>query len=81
MSTHLSLGRRSSTAEFELIVDGHSYDVAQVAPEFLILDTAMEIPAGPAELVIRLDGRENRRQITLVDGADGISTRIRIRRD
>lgn len=81
MSTDLSLDRHSSVADFQLLVQGQSYDVVQVAPEFLILATPTEIPPGPAELVIRLEGRETRRRLTLPDGASRGSARVGIRRE
>jgi hypothetical protein len=81
MSTDLSLDRHSSVADFELLAHNRSYDVAQVAPEFLILETPTEIPPGPATLVIRLEGEEIRRQLTLPDGATCNSTRVRICRE
>lgn len=72
------MDRHSTVADFELLAAGCSYSVAQVAPEFLILAAAAEIPAGPATLVIRAEGHELRRDLELPDGADHSSTRIRI---
>ena len=80
MSIDLSLERYSSVADFELVAASRSFDVGQVAEHFIILETACEIPAGPTELFIRLEGRVIRREITLPDGADGTSTRVRISR-
>ena len=70
--------RRSAVADFELIVADRSFSVAQVAPDFIILQTATEIPPGPAMLFIRIEGRETRRTLELPDGASASSTRVRI---
>jgi len=78
MSSRTSASRRSAVADFELVASGHSYSVAQVAPDFLILDTAADIPAGPATLFIRIEGRETRRSLELPSGATRASTRVRI---
>lgn len=80
MSTDLSLGRRSSVADFELIVAGKTYKPVQIAAEFVILDRAADFPAGPATLIVRLDGEERITEITLPDGATTASAEFRISR-
>lgn len=79
MSTKSLSGRLSTVAEFDLIVNDRTIPVAQVAPDFLLLDTPTVIPAGPATLVIRVDGEEQRRSIEIVDGGTP-TTRLTIRR-
>jgi hypothetical protein len=37
--------------------------VAQTGPDFVILEKAMDLPPGRAELVVRIDGSEKRRAI------------------
>lgn len=78
MSTRTSDIRRSAVADFELVVADHSYSVAQVAPTFVILETAADIPAGPGTLFIRIEGRETRRSVELPEGASLASTRVPI---
>ena len=56
MSSDTSIERFSTVADFDLVVNGRSYKVAQVAPDFLLLDTATEIPPGHGVLVIRVEG-------------------------
>ena len=70
--------RRSAVADFELTVGERSFSVAQIAPNFIIMETAAEIPPGPATLFIRIEGRETRRTLELPDGATAASTRVRI---
>ncbi|MEX0703901.1 MAG: hypothetical protein WD069_17510 [Planctomycetales bacterium] len=77
MTTKSSNLRFSTVADFDLIVNGRSYPVAQVAPKFLILETATAIPPGPATLIIRVDGEEERRTIEIVK-ASSTSTRVSI---
>jgi hypothetical protein len=80
MSTDLSVDRFSTVAAFELVADGRSYRVAQVARDFILLDRATPIPAGPAELIIRVDGEEIRRQIMIVSTGEPKSRRVEIAR-
>jgi hypothetical protein len=78
MSSQTSVDRFSTVADFELVAAGRSYSVAQVARDFIILETAVEIAPGPATLVIRVNGEELRRDIELPDGANRSSERVRI---
>ena len=70
--------RRSAVADFELVAAGCSYSVAQVAPEFIILEVSADISPGPAALFIRIEGRETRREIDLPSGASKNSPRVPI---
>lgn len=80
MSHDTSLDRYSTVAEFELLANGTSYTVAQVAPQFLILDKPACIPQGLATLMIRTEGEEIRRDITIQSSAKS-STRVEISRE
>jgi hypothetical protein len=80
MSSETSVDRFSTVAEFELLIAGRSYRVAQVAPDFLFLDTTAEIAPGPGVLVIRVDGQEIRREILLPLGSEAGSLRVQISR-
>jgi hypothetical protein len=81
MSSETSVQRFSTVAHFELIVDGRSYKVTHVASEFILLDTAADIPPGPATLVIRVENEEIRRAISLPAGANAQSPRVEIVRE
>jgi hypothetical protein len=80
MSHDTSLDRFSTVAEFELLTKGTIYAVAQVAPGFLILDKPNGIPVGPATLIIRTEGEEIRRDVTVLSSAES-STRVEISRE
>jgi len=81
MSTDLSLDRHSKLADFELLAGGRSYRVNQVSRDFILLDRAEAIPAGPAVLLIRVEGEDEiRREIQVVPESDAKSRRIPILR-
>lgn len=74
--------RYSTVAEFELVVNQTRYDVEEVAPEFLTLATPADIPAGDADLYIRVEGEDElHRRIRLPQGASADSPRVVIERD
>jgi hypothetical protein len=61
--------RYSTIASFELVCGGRSYKVAQVASEFIIFAEPQSLPAGEADLYIRVEQEELRRRIRLPRGA------------
>jgi hypothetical protein len=69
MRNETSVERFSTIASFELIAAGNSYDVAQVASSFLILESPQVIPPGDAELIIRVEDETIHRRIVLPHGA------------
>lgn len=73
--------RFSTVADVELIAAGKSYRVGQVAPAFIMLQCAAAIPAGDADLSIRVEGEEElHRRIRLPQGASADSPRVVIER-
>jgi hypothetical protein len=52
-----------------LLVNGQSHKLAQIGPDFVRLRQPAEIPAGPAEILMVVDGAEHRWSVTLKDGA------------
>jgi hypothetical protein len=61
--------RYSTIASFELVCDGRPYEVAQVASTFIILKDPQSLPAGEADLYIRVDEEKLHRRIRLPQGA------------
>jgi hypothetical protein len=55
----------SSNVELRLFVGGESIDVAQTGRDSVILREPRELAAGPAELIITIDGRTDRLPIVL----------------
>lgn len=80
MTEQTSTNRYSTIADFELLANGQSYAVAQVAPIFLILDSPQQIPPGDAELIIRVEEEVIRRQIALPEGATKEMRQVPIQR-
>ena len=81
MSNKTSVERFSTIARFELLADGRSFKVAQVASDFLELEVPTDIAPGPAVLVIRVDESEEiRRDISLPQGASARSPQVQISR-
>jgi hypothetical protein len=81
MASETSVARTSFTAYFELIADGKSYSLGQVASDFVILRNSGAIPSGTAELIIRYDDQpEIHRQIEVIGPDAERPERIVIRR-
>lgn len=61
-----------------MIVGGRTIQLAQVAPEFVILQQPMELAPSLAEIIVRVDGHENRSFVRLVDGIQASSLRVKV---
>lgn len=82
MASPVSIERFSTVADVELIAAGKSHPVGQVAPAFIILRCAADIPVGEADLYIRVEGEEElHRRIRLPQGASVTSPRVVIERE
>jgi hypothetical protein len=55
----------SSVVDLRLIVNGETVDVGQTGPDRIMLRQPRELPAGPAELVITVDGKKTTYPIVL----------------
>lgn len=51
-----------------LSVNGQTVKIGQMGPDFLILDDAPELPPGPAEVTLSIDGRMQRWTVQLPHG-------------
>ncbi|MBI1313663.1 hypothetical protein GC176_20415 [bacterium] len=82
MSLDLSVDRHSTVAYFDLAAGGRTYRVAQIAPDFVILDRPDDPPKpGEAELTIRSEGRSPvHRQIEVLGPDPEHPDRLLIRR-
>jgi hypothetical protein len=79
MDTIAEISGHSAVVELELIVGGRSVELSQVAPEFLIVQHPENLAPCQAEVIVRVDGDENRRRVFLVDGISASSARVRVR--
>ena len=63
-----------------LLAGSRRLGVAQLGPDFIILDEPTEVPPGPGELVVLVDGNEKRRAVTLPAGIRAYEIRTPIAR-
>ena len=61
-----------------LLLRGISIPVAQLGPDFLLLETAHDHPAGEASLVLRVDQIERSWNVRLPNGMSARSKRVTI---
>jgi hypothetical protein len=52
----------------ELCVNGHILPIAQLGPNFLVLENPIDHPPEDAEIGMWIDGREDRWRVHLADG-------------
>jgi hypothetical protein len=55
----------SAVVELRLMLNGESIDVAKTGPDRITLVEPRELPAGPAELIITIDGRDTIHPVVL----------------
>jgi hypothetical protein len=79
MANNTSYSSRSADVTIELRFNGTIIPVAQLGPDFLILDDPVEHPSGEAEIVLRVDENEQRWPVFLPDGLSRDRQTIRIR--
>ena len=61
-----------------LLVNGSSIAVAQMGPDFLLVDAPINHPPGNASLVLQVDQSERRWDVHLPEGISSTSKRIAI---
>ena len=72
-------GGHSAQVKIQLLIDGGSVAVAQLGPDFLLLDKPFEHPPGNACLVLQVDQSERRWDIRLPNGISANANRVNIR--
>ena len=73
-----SHGGHSADVRINLLFSGHSIPVAQLGPDFLLLDAPADHPPGPASIVLRVDQSERRWEVSLPNGISAASKRLAI---
>lgn len=58
----------SADVRMLLCLNGHSFRIRQLGPDFLILADPADHPPGQAEITMSIDGRVRRWQVQLPDG-------------
>jgi hypothetical protein len=73
-----SRGGHSAEVEMLLLVNGDSIPIAQMGPDFLLLDKPFDHPPSPASLILRVDQNESRWDVHLPQGISSSSQRVAI---
>jgi hypothetical protein len=74
-----SNGGHSAKVKIQLLMNGSTISVAQLGPDFLLLDEPFDHPPGDAGLRLQVDQSEHEWQICLPHGISASSSRVRIR--
>jgi hypothetical protein len=64
--------------KMRLLVNGDSISVAQMGPDFLLVDAPVNQPPGDAIMVLQVDESERRWAVCLPNGISAESNRIAI---
>jgi hypothetical protein len=70
----------SAIVRMELRLNGHVLPIAQLGPDFLILQHPVDHPAAEGEIFLSIDGRERRWVVRLQDGISAAGERVPISR-
>lgn len=69
----------SAADRLSLIVAGRTLPMGRVGPDQLELRVAVDLPPGPAEVLVEIDGRQHRSAVYLIEGASAASPFVLIR--
>ncbi len=78
MSAHSESLGFSADVRMQMSVNGYVLSIAQLGPDFVILDDPSDHPPAEAEITVRIDGRERRWHVHLPEGIDSAITRTKI---
>jgi hypothetical protein len=73
-----SHGGHSTDVRISLMFSGHSIPVAQLGPDFLLLDPPADHPPDPASILLRVDQSERRWDVRLPNDISAASQRVAI---
>jgi len=68
----------SADVSINLILNGDSIPVAQLGPDFLLLDAPIDHPPGQASIILRVDQSEECWTVRLPDGISAGTKRVNI---
>jgi hypothetical protein len=71
-------GGHSADVRIHLLLSGRSLPVAQLGPDFLLLDLPAEHPPADASIVLRVDQSEKRWDVRLPDGISAATKRVNV---
>lgn len=62
----------------QLLVNGSSLPIAQMGPDFLLLDRSIDHPPDTARIILRIDNNEENWEVRLPDGISAGVSRVAI---
>jgi hypothetical protein len=71
-------GGYSADVQMHLSVNGHTFSIGQLGPDFIILDDPIDHPPADGEIAFSIDGRVRRWRVQLPEGISKGSPRTRI---
>jgi hypothetical protein len=77
MNSNPSATGYSAQVRLHLLIGGQSIELGQISPERIFLRESIELPPGPAEVVMHVDHFEQRWQVYLPDGISANSREAR----
>jgi hypothetical protein len=80
MMTVASNGGHSAQVKIQLLIDGCSIAVAQLGPDFLLLESPFDHPPDNARLVLQVDHNERNWAVRLPNGISAASNRVALSR-
>lgn len=73
-------GGHSAQVKMRLLLNGSSIPIAEMGPDFLVLESATEHPPGDATLELCVDANERRWKVRLPEGISSDSRTVTISR-
>lgn len=73
-----SNGGHSAQVTIQLVIDGDFVPVSQLGPDFLILASPFDHPAGRARLILKVDQAERQWDVYLPNGISASSKQVSI---
>lgn len=77
-SPHTKTTRHSADVRMQLYVSGHGLPIAQLGLDFLILQQPFDYPPTNAEILLSIDGHEERWPVRLPDGISSLQRKTKI---
>ena len=71
-----SRGGHSALVKMCLLVNGSSIPIAQMGPDFLLVDAPIDHPPGDARISLQVDGSQREWSVSLPDGISARSKRV-----
>jgi hypothetical protein len=73
-----SQGGHSAQVNMRLLVNGLSLAVAQMGPDFILVEAPVNYPPGAASLILQVDQSEQRWNVRLPNGISADNKRVEI---